>query len=317
VAPLSEEQTQFLFSKFLTQHNKAYGHDQMFYRYNIFKANLQAVAQHNEEAEAGIHSFKLGMNAFGDWSNDEYREYVGRFKRPVATIEPVGTHEVTGIAPTSVDWRTKNVVTAVKDQAQCGSCWAFSAVGSLEGAHALASGTLVSLSEQELVDCAAGGTDDCNTGGWMTDGFQWAIEKGMESEKDYPYTAQSLHKCNYDSSKVVAKYTSYKNVTATEAALTDAVANQPTVSVAIDAASFWFQLYSSGVYDDSSCRSGLDDLDHGVLAAGYGTDTASGKDYWLVKNSWGAWWGEAGYIRMVRNKNNQCGIATCASYPLA
>jgi cathepsin L len=293
----------------------------MAYRYGVFKTNLAAVSQHNEEWANGVHSFKLGMNQFGDMTNTEYRAYINKFQRPESP-QFAFTVEARPGNPSAVDWRTKNVVTPIKDQGSCGSCWSFSAVGSMEGAHALSSGTLVSLSEQELVDCAAGGKDNCNEGGWMTDGFNWAIAKGMESEKDYPYTAQSKGVCHYDATKVVAKYTSYANVTVgSEDALETAVANQPTVSVAIDAGSFWFQLYSSGVYDDTSCKSDLDDLDHGVLAAGYGTDTTTSpsKDYWLVKNSWGAWWGESGYIRMVKDKAgnpNQCGIATCASFPI-
>jgi len=316
VATLTEDQNQFLFTQFLAQHGKSYGHDEMAHRYATFKANLQRVESHNEEYTAGRQSFYLGMNRFGDWTNDEYRSYVGRIQRPLPGIEASATIRPLLGLPAAVDWRTSGYVTPVKDQAQCGSCWAFSAVGGMEGAHMAAAGKLLSLSEQELVDCAANGQDNCDNGGWMTDGFTWAIQNGMESEDDYPYTAESLGKCNFDATKVVAKYSSYVNVTVgSEPALQTASA-AGVVSVAIDAGSFWFQLYSGGVYDDSSCQSALEDLDHGVTLVGYGHDTASGKDYWWVKNSWAASWGEQGYIRMVRNKNNQCGIATCASYPI-
>jgi cathepsin L len=316
LAALTEEQNQFLFSRYLEQHDKSYGHDEMAYRYNVFKTNLAQVEQHNEEYSQGQHSFYLGMNKFGDWTNDEYRTYINKFKRPTPGVEASHTIRPLLGLPDSVDWRTKGYVTPVKDQGQCVSCWAFSAVGGMEGAHMAAAGKLLSLSEQELVDCAANGQDNCDNGGWMTDGFTWAIQNGMESESDYPYTAQSLGKCHFTASKVVAKYSSYVNVTSgSESALQTASA-AGVVSVAIDASSFWFQLYSGGVYDDSSCRNSLDDLDHGVTLVGYGHDTSSGKDFWEVKNSWGGSWGESGYIRMVRNKNNQCGIATCASYPI-
>jgi cathepsin L len=315
-ATLTEEQHQFLFSKFLEQHGKVYSHDEMPRRYNTFKENLARVESHNEEYNNGVHSFYLGMNQFGDWTNQEYRAFISRSKRPTPGVEASFTvRPVLGL-PTSVDWRTKGIVTPVKDQAQCGSCWAFSAVGGMEGAAAQATSKLQSFSEQELVDCAAGGQDNCDNGGWMTDGFTWAIQNGMELESDYPYTAQSLGKCKYDASKMKQRFSSYANVTSgSEDALQAASANG-VVSVAIDASSFWFQLYSGGVYDDSSCGSALSDLDHGVTLVGYGHDTASGKDFWWVKNSWNTSWGESGYIQMVRNKQNQCGIATDASYPI-
>jgi cathepsin L len=187
----------------------------------------------------------------------------------------------------------------------------------MEGAHALASGNLVSLSEQELVDCVNGGADTCTTGGEMHDGIMYAATAGgMEGEADYPYTASSGGGCQFDASKVKAKFTSYTNVTSgDENALKQAAADKPTISVGIDASSIWFQLYSTGVYDDSSCKNDEADLDHGVLVVGYGTDSASGKDYWIVKNSWDVVWGQAGYIWMVRNKNNQCGISTDACFP--
>jgi cathepsin L len=187
----------------------------------------------------------------------------------------------------------------------------------MEAAHALATKNLVSLSEQELVDCVNGGADTCTVGGEMYQAFEYVISAGGEElESSYPYSGTSGNTCKFDKSQVAATISSYANVTSgDESALQSAVAQQP-VSIAIDASSIWFQLYSSGVYDDSSCKNDYNDLDHGVLAAGYGHDTASGKDYWVVKNSWGAFWGQSGYIYMVRNKNNQCGVATDASYPI-
>jgi len=323
-AARSAEFDGLLFQRFMKQHNKIYeSKSEYTRRFAVFQAHLDLVSQHNAEFAAGKHSFKLGMTRFADMTNAEYRQQVlgyqasnKRMGAPLVHAEPSAKR--LSALPASMDWRTQNAVTPVKDQGQCGSCWSFSSTGGMEGAHALATKNLVSLSEEMLVNCVANGTFTCDLGGEMSVAFEYVIAVGGEmSEADYPYTGQSPpNSCAFNPAKVVAKFSSYANVTSgSETALLSAAAQQP-VSVAIDASSIWFQLYSSGVYDDSSCQNGINDLDHGVLVAGYGHDAASGKDYWLVKNSWNTSWGQAGYIWMVRNKNNQCGIATDASYPI-
>jgi len=215
-----------------------------------------------------------------------------------------------------VDWRTKGAVTPIKDQGQCGSCWAFSTTGSTEAAHFLATGELVSLSEQNLMDCSTSyGNQGCN-GGLMNNAFKYIIaNKGIDTEASYPYTAKD-GTCHFTAANVGATVAGYKNVVAgSESSLQASVAIEP-VSVAIDASHNSFQLYKSGVYYESKCSSS--NLDHGVLAVGYGTTDDSAKtDYWIVKNSWGTSWGTAGYIQMTRNNKNNCGIATSSSYPTA
>lgn len=174
------------------------------------------------------------------------------------------------------------------------------------------------LSEQELVDCVNHGVDDCQHGGEMQEGFEEIIahHKGkIDTEEDYQYTAESLKQCKADDSKAVGEFSGFANVTSgDEKALLAAAYTRPVVSVAIDASSFMFQLYHSGVFNWPMCKNGVDDLDHGVAVVGYGTE--GGKDYWIVKNSWGGSWGQGGFILMSRNDNNQCGIATDATYPL-
>jgi len=199
----------------------------------------------------------------------------------------------------------------VKNQQQCGSCWSFSTTGSVEGAWALAGNPLVSLSEQQLVDCStAQGNQGCN-GGLMDQAFQFIISNGgICSEASYPYTATGPNTCQ-TTCENVAHISSYADVaTGDENQLKAAVAVQP-VSVAIEADQQVFQLYSSGVLTDSGCGT---QLDHGVLVVGYGTDASAGP-YWKVKNSWGASWGENGYIRIARG-TNECGVATEPSYPI-
>eukprot|EP01137_Pigoraptor_chileana_P030804 Opistho-2@17782 len=297
------------FNRWKLQHGRKYASDgEETARRAIWNDNYNLIQKHNIKGEK---SYTLAMNQFGDLTNDEYRSiFLGTFRKSTnATL-----HTIIGANPTSVDWRTKGYVTGVKDQGQCGSCWAFSTVASLEGQHFKKTGTLVSLSEQNLVDCStAQGNEGCN-GGLMDQGFDYIIKnKGIDTEASYPYKAVD-GKCAYNAANSGATVSSYKDIpSGDESSLTDAAANIGPISVAIDASQSSFQFYSSGVYDETGCSSSQ--LDHGVAVVGYGTD-AKGGDYYIVKNSWGGSWGLSGYIWMSRNKSNQCGIATAASYPI-
>jgi len=277
-------------------------------RQGIFQKNLAYIQQHNAK---GL-SYELGMNQFGDLTNAEFQKV---FLATKMSPSRNGSAFVQGneVDPTSVDWRTSGYVTPIKDQGQCGSCWSFSTTGSIEGAHFKATGKLVSFSEQNLVDCSTKeGNQGCN-GGLMDYAFTYVIKNGgLDTEASYPYTARD-GTCRYSAASSGGTISKYVDVTAgSEAALQSAVATVGPISVAIDASHNSFQFYKKGVYNEPLCSS--KNLDHGVLAVGYGTD--AGKDYWIVKNSWGTSWGDAGYIMMSRNKRNQCGIATSASYPI-
>jgi len=276
-------------------------------RFQIFKDNLDFINAHN----AANLGFQVAMNRFGDLTA---KEFAAQFNGMNITKTPGKT--VTAInpeAPDSWDWRSKGAVTGVKDQGQCGSCWSFSATGSTEGAWFLSKGHLVSLSEQNLVDCStAEGNQGCN-GGWMDQAFDYIIKNhGIDTEASYPYSATGPNTCQFNPANVGATLSSYHDVSSgDENDLLNAVYKTPT-SVAIDASHSSFQFYKSGVYYESKCSTSQ--LDHGVLAVGYGTE--NGAAYWIVKNSWSATWGSNGYILMSRNKNNNCGIATAASYPI-
>jgi len=277
------------------------------HRFSIFRSNLDFINSHDAEA-AG---FTVALNEFADQTLEEFSRWACGMN--ITKTPSVYASQVHSGAPASWDWRTKGAVTHVKNQGQCGSCWSFSATGSTEGAHFLKAGKLVSLSEQNLVDCSVPeGNEGCN-GGLMDQAFEYVIKnKGLDTEASYPYTATGPNPCKFNRATVGADLGSYHDIpSGNEMALLDAVYKTP-VSVAIDASHASFQFYSGGVYNEPACSS--TQLDHGVLAIGWGD--YQGKAYWLVKNSWGSGWGLSGYIMMSRNANNQCGIATAASYPI-
>jgi len=299
-------------------HGKTYYDEDMENeRMLAFLQSQQHVRKHNEIFDKGDVSFKLDVNSIADLPFSEYQKlngyrrlYGDPMRRNSSLFLPPHNVEV----PDSVDWRDQGYVTEVKNQGMCGSCWAFSATGSLEGQHKRSKGTLVSLSEQNLVDCSTDyGNNGCN-GGLMDFAFQYIKENhGVDTETSYPYKARQK-KCHFVRSSVGADDTGFMDLPeGDEEQLKVAVATQGPISVAIDAGHRSFQLYKAGVYYEKACSS--QQLDHGVLVVGYGTDPDHG-DYWIVKNSWGTTWGEQGYIRMARNKNNHCGIASKASYPL-
>lgn len=314
-AALPADEIEREFRAFQSRYGKHYNEvDLESHRRSIFESNYRRIVSHNLAADNGAVSFRLGVNQFADLTTDEFAQKMNglrpELKRPSKSIFNAEANAL----PATVDWRTKGVVTPVKNQEQCGSCWAFSAVASIEGQHALKTGKLVSLSEQNLVDCSGPeGNMGCE-GGLMDQAFEYVEKnKGIDTEASYAYKAID-EQCAYNAKTEGAKLTGYTDIaTGSESSLQSAVANVGPISVAIDASSFTFQFYKSGVYDDTQCGNQRENLDHGVTAVGYGT--LGGKDYWLVKNSWDTTWGDKGYILMSRNKSNQCGIATLSSYP--
>jgi len=299
------ENNQFLFTSWAKQHKKNYDVAEVFQRFNVFNDNMAKIIAHNSAKQ----SFTMSMNEFGDLTADEFKaQYHGLlpFRSEYLKAQNAPAFPKDLKIASSVDWTTKGAVTPVKNQGQCGSCWAFSTTGSIEGAHQIATGKLVPLSEQELVDCAgSSGNQGCN-GGLMDNAFEWVIKNGLCTESSYPYKAKG-GSCS-KGCKSATSITGFKDVPKGDEDSLMKAANVNPVSIAIEADQFAFQFYQGGVMDGTCGKK----LDHGVLLVGYGTD--GGQDYWKIKNSWGASWGEEGYIRVVRGKNI-CGLADSASYP--
>ncbi|XP_072453050.1 procathepsin L-like [Notamacropus eugenii] len=300
-----------------SQHRKAYGGNEDNRRRAIWEKNLKIVEMHNLDYSAGKQSFRMEMNKFADMTNEEFRQVMTGFIQKGFQGKTKGAvfhKSLLEHIPRHIDWRERGYVTPVKDQGLCGSCWAFSATGSLEGQWFRKTGKLVSLSEQNLVDCsAAEGNKGCD-GGLMDHAFEYVKKNGgIDIEESYPYEEKDGD-CRFKPETAVANITGYVDIpSGDEKALKVAVATVGPICVAIDAGHFSFQLYRDGIYYEPDCS--IEDINHGVLVVGYGIAKKNGRKYWIVKNSWNTDWGNKGYILMARYENNNCGIASMASYP--
>jgi len=313
--------------------NKYYYDKEHNERFVIFKNNIDFINKHNKLYENGVESFYMNINQFTDMSNLEFSYKMNGYKEYLKNttlknyyginIGNKCTHYNITDIPDSIDWRQQNAVTEIKNQGQCGSCWSFSTTGALEGAWKVAGNGIISLSEEELVQCDKKHDNGCN-GGIMENAYEWVIKNGgITTEKNYPYTSGNgiNGKCNYNKSMHhVVTITDYCELNHNdEKDLEKALVQQP-IAVGIEADKKSFQFYSGGIFPAIKCGS---KLDHGVLAFGYGIDNKKNMKYWIVKNSWGESWGDNGYIKLEKDpskkhhkKISTCGIAKAASYPV-
>uniref|UniRef100_A0A0E0KJ49 Peptidase C1A papain C-terminal domain-containing protein n=1 Tax=Oryza punctata TaxID=4537 RepID=A0A0E0KJ49_ORYPU len=305
--------------KWMAKHGKTYkDEEEKARRLKVFRANAKLIDSFNAAAEEDGGGHRLATNKFADLTDEEFRAVRTGYKRPPAAVAGAGAgfryeNFSLAAAPQSMDWRAMGAVTGVKDQGSCGCCWAFSAVAAVEGLAKIRTGQLVSLSEQELVDCDVRGEDQGCEGGLMDTAFQYIARRGgLAAESSYPYRGVD-GTCRTGAGRA-ASIRGFQDVPANnEGALMAAVAHQP-VSVAINGAGYMFRFYDRGVLGGAGCGT---ELNHAVTAVGFGT-ASDGTGYWLMKNSWGASWGEGGYVRIRRGvgREGACGIAQMASYPV-
>jgi len=306
-----DEEMKELWAAWKEHHNKEYYEDEEPVRMKIFVNNHNKINAHNN---AGNSTVTLGINQFADLTADEFQAqftggYVPQTGEPEEGRRLEGENKrFLGSLPASVDWRTKGAVTPVKNQKSCNGCWSFSTAGALEALHHIKTGSLVSFSEQQLIDCDKK-SHGCTSGN-MPSAYTYTAANGIEQESSYPLVDKNTA-CTYSSSKATKVNKGYANVKSRDAtALMEALVSQP-VSVALDSKSSVWQHYKSGVIT-SGCGS---DLDHAVLAIGY--TTVNGVKAFIVKNSWGTGWGENGYVYISASSSNVCGILSAPLYPTA
>ena len=296
------------YNKYLKKFGKNYTENEYLYRFNVYKNNTNYINNHNNKNL----SYTLGINNFTDWTKNEFKQkYLTNSVKYYSTPNTKTYKLNNNTIPKSIDWRANGFVTDVKDQGQCGSCWAFSAVGAIEGQHANITKNLVSLSEQNLVDCSYGYNNSGCDGGWPDKAMLYVKKYGIDTEKTYPYNATD-ETCSFNKTNVGATVNDVVLLPSGNMTLLyNALGTVGPMSIAIDA-EYDFQFYSSGIYNSTMCNKYS--LNHAVLAIGYGR-TLNGSKYIMVKNSWGKDWGMDGYIYMSTNIPNMCGVAQMASYP--
>ncbi len=308
-----------LFQKFKKEYSKVYNTINEFkHRFSIFKENLyiiKAIQDKDPDAEYNINIFTdlsqreffqkylmqdLNENNSTELTAEKYLKFL--FSKEEVYSSNFSLKDL----PKDWDWRSKNSVSQVKNQGMCGSCWAFSAVAAAESHYAIKTGKLYDLSEQQLLDCDR--IDHACGGGLHYRGLDYIRKFGLVEDKKYPYQKKRMN-CTINSEDIVANFSGYKNITSDEVEMQKAVYELGPVSVGMDATSL--QFYIRGISNPLLCSN---TNNHAVLIVGYGK-SIFGQDYWIIKNSWGKWWGESGYFRFIRGKN-KCGITKAPAVPI-
>uniref|UniRef100_A0A087X0D5 Cathepsin H n=3 Tax=Hominidae TaxID=9604 RepID=A0A087X0D5_HUMAN len=323
----------FHFKSWMSKHRKTYSTEEYHHRLQTFASNWRKINAHNN----GNHTFKMALNQFSDMSFAEIKHKYLWSEPQNCSATKSNYLRGTGPYPPSVDWRKKgNFVSPVKNQGACGSCWTFSTTGALESAIAIATGKMLSLAEQQLVDCAQDFNNHGCQGGLPSQAFEYILyNKGIMGEDTYPYQGKDGY-CKFQPGKAIGFVKDVANITIQlsascrrgyehvldtacvklrrydEEAMVEAVALYNPVSFAFEVTQD-FMMYRTGIYSSTSCHKTPDKVNHAVLAVGYGEK--NGIPYWIVKNSWGPQWGMNGYFLIERGKN-MCGLAACASYPI-
>lgn len=301
--PLNEEKS---FVAWMRSTNNIYTGAEYKLRLGIYLANQKFVREHNANPSK---TFKVEMNKFAALTPSEYKSLLGFNQKALKNLKRAKIVQNNKNNDKELDWRTKGAVNKIKNQGSCGSCWAFSAIQNCESAEFLKYNILYRFSEQSLVDCVT--ADAGCSGGLPCDAYTYIVEECQGKvmlEDDYPYEAIDA-KCRFDINKAIGHFTHYIEIeSGSESDLAAKCEKYGPLSIGIDASQMSFQLYAGGIYDEPHCSSLF--LDHGVGLVGYGSE--NGVQYWIVRNSWGEFWGEKGYVRMIRG-SNQCGEATSAT----
>lgn len=296
----------------MSKHEKLYKNvDEEKLRFSIFQENLRKIEEHNEKYRAGNATFYKAVNKFADLSKEEFSAFLKRQSAGRPKLDTVYRKPNAIAVPDAYDWRDRGAVSKVKNQASCGSCWAFSATGALESAYYLKYNQMVLFSEQQLVDC------DTNQGGCAggDEGVALYYIKntgGLQLEDTYPYESRD-GSCRYEQSKLfsvpIREIVQLQSKNENE--LLQAIGSIQPVTVALDASDLGS--YGGGVMSNGDCT--RNELNHAVLGVGYGHDSETGLDYWILKNSWSDDFGENGYFR-IRRGTDECGISTENLYPV-
>ncbi|CAH6795906.1 cathepsin R [Phodopus roborovskii] len=300
-----------------TKYEKPYSPEEEALRRAVWEENMKMIKHHNGKDGLGKNGYTMEINEFGDMTDEEFKDtMIGSPMKKHNTGRGLWKRDVGNIVfPKSVNWRKKGYVTPVRRQGNCNSCWAFSVTGAIEAQIIWKLGKLTPLSVQNLVDCSKPhGNNGCDRGDTYN-AFQYVLHNGgLEAEATYPYEGKE-GPCRYNPQNSIAEITGFVSLPESEDILMVAVATIGPISAGVDASHSSFRFYKKGIYHEPNCSS--DSVTHGILVVGYGFEgnETDGNNYWLIKNSWGKQWGLNGYMKIAKDENNHCGIASFALYP--